>query len=40
MGDALGDEGVIKDDVIHLNRALTEGIITIAGNANGSTHAM
>ena len=40
MGDALGEENVIKDDVIHSNRALSEGIITIAGNADGSTHAM
>ena len=40
-GDALGEESVIKDDTtIHSNRALNEGIITIAGNANGSTHAM
>ena len=40
MGDALGEESVIKDDVIHSNRALSEGIITIVGNADGSTHAM
>ena len=40
MGDAPGEDSVIKDDVIHSNRALSEGIITIAGNANGSTHAM
>ena len=40
MGDALGEEGVIKDDVIHSSRALSEGIITIAGNADGPTHAM
>ena len=39
MGDALGEESVIKDDVIHSNRA-REGKITIAGNADGSTHAM
>ena len=30
-----------KDDAtIHSNRAQSEGIITIAGNADGSTHAM
>ena len=40
MGDALGEESVIKDDVIHSNRALSEGMITIAGNADGLTHAM
>ena len=40
MEDALGEEIAIKDDVIHSNRALSEGIITIAGNADGSTHAM
>ena len=40
MGDALGEESAIKDGVIHSNRALNEGIITIAGNADGSTHAM
>ena len=39
-GDALEEESVIKDDVIHSNRALSEGIITIAGNAVGLTHAM
>ena len=39
MGDALGEKSVIKGDVIHANRALNEGI-TIAGNADGSTHAM
>ena len=40
MGDALGEESVINDDVIHSNRALSEGIIIIAGNADGSTYAM
>ena len=40
MGDALGEESVIRNDVIHSNRALNEGIITIVGNADGSTHAM
>ena len=40
MGDALGEGSVIKDDVILSNRALSEDIITIAGNADGSTHAM
>ena len=39
-GGALGEESVVKDDVIHSNRALSEGIITIAGNADGSTHAI
>ena len=39
MGEALAEESV-KDDVTHSNRALSEGIITIAGNADGSTHAM
>ena len=39
MGDALREESVIKDDVIHSNRALSESMITIAGNADGSTHA-
>ena len=34
MGDALGEESVIKDDVIHSNRALSEGIITIADPCN------
>ena len=38
--DALGEESVIKDDVLHSNPALSDGIITIAGNADGSTHAM
>ena len=38
-GDALGEESV-KDDVIHSNRALSKGIITIAGNGDGSTLAM
>ena len=40
MGDALGEDCVIKDDMIHSNRALSEGIITVEGNADGSTHAM
>ena len=29
-----------QGDVIHSTRALSEGIITIVGNADGSTHAM
>ena len=42
MGDALGDLSVIKGDAIkmHSSRALSEGMITIVGNADGSTHAM
>ena len=40
MEDALGEESVIKDDAIHSNRALSEGMITIAGNADGSINAM
>ena len=37
MGAALGEESVINDDAtIHSNRALSEGIITIVGNADGS----
>ena len=43
MGDALGDEeSVIKDDVIHNTQDTqsSEGIITIAGNADGSILAM
>ena len=40
MGDGLGGESVINDDEIHSNRAISEGIITIAGNADVSTHAM
>ena len=40
MGDPLGEGSVIKDDVIHSNRALSAGIITIASNAEGSTYAM
>ena len=42
MGDALGDLSVITGDAIkvHSNRALSEGMITIVGNADGSTHAM
>ena len=43
MGDALGDLSVITGDAIkvHSNRVLSEGMmITIVGNANGSTHAM
>ena len=40
MGDVLGEESGIKDDVIHSNRTLSEGIITTAGNADGPTHAM
>ena len=40
MGDALGEDSVIKDDVMLSNRALSKGIITIAGNADGSTLAM
>ena len=39
MGEALGEESVTKDDVIHSNRALSKGI-TIAGNAEESTHTM
>ena len=40
MGDLLGEESVINDARIHSSRALSEGIITIVGNADGSTHAM
>ena len=40
MGDLLGEESVINDAIIHSSRALSEGIITIVGNADGSTHAM
>ena len=40
MGNALGEESVMKDDVIRSNQALSEGIIAIAGNADRSTHAM
>ena len=40
MGDALGEESVIEDDALHSNRALSEGIITIVGSADGSTHTM
>ena len=40
IGDALGEESVIIDVVIHLNRVLSEGIITIAGNYDGSTNVM
>ena len=40
MGDLLGELNVINDAMIHSSRALSEGIITIVGNADGSTHAM
>ena len=40
MGDLLGELSVLNDAMIHLSRALSEGIITIVGNADGSTHAM
>ena len=40
MGNALGEESVIKDDVIHSNRALSEGIITIAGKGRRVDPAM
>ena len=40
MGDLLGEMIVINDAMIHSSQALSEGIITIVGNAHGSTHAM
>ena len=40
MGDLLGEKSVINDAMIHSSRALREGIITIVGNVDGSTHAM
>ena len=40
MGDLLVEVSVINEAIIHLSRALSEGIITIVGNADGSTHAM
>ena len=40
MGDLLGEENVISDAIVHSSRALSEGTITIVGNADGSTHAM
>ena len=42
MGDALGDESVIDMtmQLMHSSRALSEGVLTIVGNADGSTHAM
>ena len=40
MGDLLGEVIVMNDAIIHSSRALSEGIITIVGNADGSSHAM
>ena len=41
MGDALGEESVIKTmRWIHSNRAQSEGMIIIAGNADGLIYAM
>ena len=42
MGDALGDESVIDMtmQLMHSSRALSEGVLAIVGNADGSTHAM
>ena len=40
MGEVMGELSVINDAIMHSSRALSEGIITIVGNADGSTHAM
>ena len=39
-GGRTGRGECMNDAMIHLNRTLNEGIITIAGHADGSTHSM
>ena len=40
MGEVMGELSVINDAIMHSSRALSGGIITIVGNADGLTHAM
>ena len=42
MGDTLGDQSAIEKRCrkMYSSRALSEGVLTIVGIADGSTHAM